>query len=298
MKQPGSELIQPAKQLEFNIQHIYAYVKKENLFQQARDLLCEESPQNEPDTAQAAEFLAKPKLKGSFRTPTSLQHFYRTEKADRRNQPQTFANKKTSKQKTMELKEIKDVAYYEGVRTQLWPGLLEVTRGVRGRAIVATTRFQRGDYICNYHGGSYYEAEAKCYQKTVLGGNTTYLYHCNDNDNLFVIDSIDDTKWAPSPGRLINHSIRHPNVKHELVKRPNKVTTLGFKAIRLINPGDNNKHKHPIDAWYTSCPCMKCLPREDFLVPILLSQKKGLPPGLMVILEKSYHIADQHGKHK
>ena len=160
------------------------------------------------------------------------------------------------------------------VRTQVWPGLLEVTRGVRGRAVVATTRFQRGDLLCNLHGDLFNEADATGYENTD-NDNTTFLFHCNDNSHTFVIDSRDEAKWAPSPGRIINHSIKHPNLKPELIKHPDRATTLGFRAISVIHPGeellfdygDNRKDKSPIDAWYTICPCMKCLPLGDSFDP-------------------------------
>ena len=273
LKQPGADLIQPAKQLDRNIHHVYAFVKMQQMFQHTRGILFKEFPNNEPSTEQAREFIAKHKLNTSFRTTTSLQQFHRDEAADHVNHPQASVNRKVLKQKTLELEKIKDAAYYEGVRTQVWPGLLEVTRGVRGRAIVATTRFKKGDLICNYNGDSFYETDASNYEKEA--GNTTYLFHCNDNGRTFVIDSIDESKWAPSPGRLINHSIRHPNLKPELIKRPCKAITLGFKAIRLINPGeellfnygDNRKDKDSLDAWYDDCPCMHCLPLGDTFGP-------------------------------
>ena len=216
IKQTSAELIQPVKQFDGTVHKIYAFVKQQQQLQRVRVLLFETFPNNEPSTGDAVEFIAKRNLKNLFKTPTSLQHHYKAAKADRENQPQTSGNRKALKQKRMQLEKMQSTAYYEGVRTQVWPGLLEVTRGVRGRAVVATTRFQRGDVLYNLHGDLSNEADTTGYENTD-NDNTTFLFHCNDNSHTFVIDSRDESKWAPSPGRLINHSIKHPNLKPELI---------------------------------------------------------------------------------
>ena len=119
MKQTSAELIQPVKQFDGTVHKIYAFVKQQQQLQLVRVLLFKTFPDNEPSTGDAVEFIAKRNLKNLFKSPTSLQQYYRAAKADRENQPQTSGNRKALKQKRMQLEEMHSTAYYEDVRTTL-----------------------------------------------------------------------------------------------------------------------------------------------------------------------------------
>ena len=110
MKQPGAELIQAVKQLECNIRHLYTFIKRQHVFQHTRVILLNEFPNIEPSTEQAMEFITKHKVKGYFRTPTSLQYFYRVGEGDTGNLPLASVNRKASKEMALELQEGKDAA--------------------------------------------------------------------------------------------------------------------------------------------------------------------------------------------
>ena len=155
-----------------------------------------------------------------------------------------------------------ETAFAEHCTTQDWPGLLIVSRGKRGRAVVSTKRFNKGDLVCNYNADILRERER------ISGDDTTYVMDVY-NPGKYVLDTWEEEKHKGEPGRLINHSSRHPNLQRYI---KNKVCgrefIVFFTAVGVITPGEELLIDYQYETreepeWYRCCPCVKCLPLGD-----------------------------------
>ena len=148
------------------------------------------------------------------------------------------------------------------LESQHWPGLLTVSNlPGRGRGVLATDLFTKGDVVCDYHG-------------TLLSGNEgRHLYTRQPPDAMgymmFFKHSgkcycIDATREDGTYGRLINHSRLHPNILGVPANYGGNVRVM-FVCMRDIHPGeellyDYGKMKDASDIdWMKSCPgCKLC----------------------------------------
>ena len=135
-------------------------------------------------------------------------------------------------------------------------------RGRRDRSVVAIKPFNTGDFVCNLN-ADIYDKHAR------RGAGANYVMDVYTSTGRFVLNPWDDDKHRGDPGKLLNHSARHPNLKIKLVNGGcGQRFVVAFPANRVIDYGEELLYDYSYAAgdspeWYTCCPCVKCLPLGD-----------------------------------
>ena len=148
--------------------------------------------------------------------------------------------------------------------SQKWKGILAFHTQKRGRGLKTSIFFPKGTVVCNYN-GKLIEQDTDEYLAS--GRDTSYMFCLNFLSKNVIIDGKENDG---SFGRLINHSVKHPNLRPEKYlanfQNEEKITIL-FRAVRDIRSGEEllydysdwspNKSKPD---WYKICPCALCSP--------------------------------------
>lgn len=145
-----------------------------------------------------------------------------------------------------------------------WPHLEIHNFDGRGRGLVCSKPFKKGDVVCHYHGIVYEGAEARAVlRKRRELFQTSYVFEIRNFKGQYYV--IDATIEDYSQGRLINHGI-HGNV----VPKPKKIKGylfLLFVASKTIEKGEEMLYDYgqratdgnDIFPWLNTCPCSKCV---------------------------------------
>ena len=155
----------------------------------------------------------------------------------------------------------------EALASVSWPGLAVVAELTgRGRGVVTTVAFQRGQFVCHYNGNVLEGEVAKKYLSMCIKDtsvDTSYLLQFTHGGQTYCIDGLEEDQ---SQGRLINHASGHPNIKmvpQVVDGRPH----LLFVAIRDIAPWTELLYDYGQRSaggvrpeWLdpSFCPCPKC----------------------------------------
>lgn len=122
------------------------------------------------------------------------------------------------------------------IQTGSIPGtkIVEHIDDVKGRGVVATKKFKRGEILCLYEGNLKSKAEGlKLEKKYDIGGN--YIFYFEFGGKEFCIDATAEPN-PPTLGRLINHSsIKDANLKPN-VMAVEGIPTVYFVCTKAIEP--------------------------------------------------------------
>ncbi|XP_019900200.1 uncharacterized protein LOC109615411 [Esox lucius] len=107
------------------------------------------------------------------------------------------------------------------VLSQRWKGLHIVEDPKKGRMVMTTRTFRKGEVVCDYHGIPISFKEGKTLLKNTQGNAMGCLYFYKNSKG---VNCCMDGQTIPCPchpeketfGRRINHSRRHPNLKSVL----------------------------------------------------------------------------------
>ncbi|XP_041441908.1 histone-lysine N-methyltransferase set-1-like isoform X1 [Xenopus laevis] len=103
------------------------------------------------------------------------------------------------------------------IKTQQWPGLAIIDDPDKGQKVVTLKAFQKGDYICDYHGQVISAKEGEQLMRSVEQCEMGYPYFFMDRKNKrCCVDAQNvpcHSELATTYGRKINHSRKRPNLK-------------------------------------------------------------------------------------
>ena len=148
------------------------------------------------------------------------------------------------------------------IENQKWPGLMMVPDlPGRGRGVIATHEFKKGDVVCDYKGALLSGKQGRLLYHSQPENTMGYMMFFKHEGKSYCIDA---TKEDDSYGRLINHSRPHPNIVGVQGTFGGFVRVLFF-CNRDIKPGeellyDYGKMRDSAGLeWLKSCPgCFIC----------------------------------------
>ncbi|XP_041111404.1 uncharacterized protein LOC121318606 [Polyodon spathula] len=107
------------------------------------------------------------------------------------------------------------------VKSQKWKGLLITDGGDKGRRVVTTRKFQKGEVVCDYHGTTITAAEGKELMKSVSEEEMGYFFFFRDSQGKKLCMHAQTVPCHCHPdrdtfGRQINHSRKRKNLYPEV----------------------------------------------------------------------------------
>ncbi|XP_069496540.1 uncharacterized protein [Ambystoma mexicanum] len=125
---------------------------------------------------------------------------------------------------------------------QNWKGLAVLDQSLKGRAVVTTQPFKKGDTICDYHGLLISEQAGEEKQRALTEGNCFLYFFIGKDQKRKCIDGTEERclchPGIRNYGRLINHSRRASNVTPKVLSICNaeglREDVIVFRAARDI----------------------------------------------------------------
>ena len=149
----------------------------------------------------------------------------------------------------------------------LWPGLAEFKNlSDRGRGLVTTQLFERGQVVCHYNGNILSGVDAteclrRCKEDQSI--NTNYLMEFAYQGKKHVVDGLEEDG---SQGRLINHSSKHPNIMRSPRMIEGRLYMLFVAKIKIHSGAElfydyGQRSAGGVRPFWLDekfCPCIKC----------------------------------------
>ncbi len=115
-------------------------------------------------------------------------------------------------------------------------GLRMMEQHGKGRGVIATKNFCHGDFVLEYRGELIQKETADKREKEYANRleSECYMYYFKFKNSSYCVDATAESEFL---GRLVNHSIKKPNLVTKIIE-VNGIPHLIFFASRNISSGD------------------------------------------------------------